>query len=385
HRLACGLEDAGWEIYDTLMWMYGSGFPKSYNIAKGIEGKALLGTADWSKWNELDGEKLEGRIGYHKAQAEQGYRPRDYTEKERVGKVRFTTPAAQTWDGYGTALKPAYEPIILARKPRGKTYQECAVEGALWIDGCRVGAEAHVVHGKEPGKFQPGGGKTKKDYREVSGRWPANVILDEQAAAMLDEQSGVSGGKLRPANARPRKGWMLGEVNGTSNAPDNYGDTGGASRYFKNLNGAARFFYTAKASRSERNAGLEGFPEKQGFDKNTSKVIQRRDPDTGQITTSEYKPSSYTNFHPTVKPLALTEYLARLIRPPEEYLDDAVILIPFCGSGSEVIGAIKAGWRHWLGIEISEEYAEIARARIAYWQGQVEADRLGRAQMEMDI
>ena len=382
HRLACGLEDAGWEIFDAIMYLYGTGFPKSHNISKAIDKAAgaerekkrykprpetcgtMSGSGDTRPWIEES-----RKTGFHE-----------------VAGDTPATDAAKLWDGYGTALKPAYEPIILARKPRGKTYQECAVEdgaGALWIDGCRVGAEAHVVHGKEPGKFQPGGGKTKKDYREVSGRWPANVILDEQAAAMLDEQSGVSGGKLRPANARPRKGWMLGEVNGTSNAPDNYGDTGGASRYFKNLNGASRFRYTAKASRSERNAGLEGFAEKQGFDKNTSKVIQRRDPDTGQITTSEYKPSSYTNFHPTVKPLALTEYLARLIRPPAEYLDDAVILIPFCGSGSEVIGAIKAGWRRWLGIEISEEYAEIANARIAYWQERLEADRQERAQMEM--
>jgi len=91
------------------------------------------------------------------------------------------------------------------------------------------------------------------------------------------------------------------------------------------------------------------------------------------------------NKHCTIKPLALTEYLAKLIRPPEEYLDEAVILIPFCGTGSEIIGAIKAGWRRWLGIEIGKEYAEIANARIAYWQKQIAADRERRAQLEMEL
>jgi len=113
--------------------------------------------------------------------------------------------------------------------------------------------------------------------------------------------------------------------------------------------GASRFFYTAKSSRRERNAGL---------------------------------PEGMQNNHCTVKSLSICEYLAKLIRPPGEYLDEAVILVPFCGTGSEIIGAIRAGWRNWLGIEISEEYAEIARARIAYWQGRVEDER---AQLAMEL
>jgi len=96
-----------------------------------------------------------------------------------------------------------------------------------------------------------------------------------------------------------------------------------------------------------------------------------------------FEPAS--NIHPTIKNVKLTEYLARLIRPPEAYLDDAVILIPFCGSGSEIIGALKAGWKNWLGVEISEEYAAIANARIAYWQERIEADREKRSQMEMEL
>ena len=106
----------------------------------------------------------------------------------------------------------------------------------------------------------------------------------------------------------------------------------------------------------------------------------------GASLKGEHKPRQQTsNHHPCVKSLAICEYLARLIRPPEEYLDDAVLLVPFAGTGSEIIGAIKAGWRHWLGIEMNPEYVDIANARIAYWQEQIETDRLGRAQMEMDI
>ena len=358
----------------------------------------------------------------------------------------ITAPAtdlAKTWDGWGTALKPAWEPIILARKPRGKTYRECAVEhgaGALWVDGCRVGVD---TVGARPSN-QDGITRRNLDFamkefegNPTQGRWPANLILShhpdcvrvgvkrvkpleghrpnpvakqadgrirftEKPAGyqkvsytgedgletvedwicvegcpirMLDEQSGNVGGRWGKHNGQHPNSMFWGE-----GGPRDYDIAASCERFTGDTRGgASRFFYTAKASRSERNAGLEDF----WFE---GKELSGGGGTEGQKADAyQARKTSRHNPHPTVKPIALTEYLARLIRPPEEYLDDAVILIPFCGSGSEIIGAIRAGWRNWLGIEISEEYAEIARARIAYWQEQVEADRQKQVQLEMEV
>jgi site-specific DNA-methyltransferase (adenine-specific) len=135
---------AGFEVRDCIQWLYGSGFPKSYNVAKGIEGKIVNGSSSWNDWKKLDGEKEEVNWGYSKSQSEQGYRE-DYTEanKERIGKVNFKSEQAKQWDGWGSALKPANEPIVLARKPleKGLSIAENVLKwgtGAINIDGCRV-------------------------------------------------------------------------------------------------------------------------------------------------------------------------------------------------------------------------------------------------------
>ena len=446
HRLACGLEDAGWEVYDTLMWVYGSGFPKSHDISKAIDKAAGAEREVIGKYQYPDGNmrhKTSPRINEIYGKDNRPFQ--DYLQRTAPA-----TDAARQWQGWGTALKPAWEPIILARKPRRGTYAECAVEhgaGALWIDGCRIAIDDKDFH-MTAARIDPSPASVAvpREYGErravsnphplslrhnAQGRWPSNIIFshhpecvrvgtkkvrgikggnstniggfvtaytDESKRGMpcgyadedglepvedwdchpdcpvrqLDEMSGKlkSGALIRSQTAKAETGkhGIYGRFNGTPDGKCFEASTGGASR----------FFYCAKASRGEREAGLETEPEEYRgtmgkFRSNPGRTVQKGG------GTPTYNP------HPTVKPLALTEYLARLIRPPEAYLDEAVILVPFCGTGSEIIGAIKAGWRRWLGIEISEEYVGIARARIAYWQKRIEVDHEKRAQLEMGL
>ena len=279
HRLMGNIEDAGWELRDCLMWIYGHGFPKSHDLGK------KLGDA--------------------------------------------------AWNGYGFALKPAYEPIALAMKPLDGSFANNARKwgvAGLNIDGCRIG-----------------GADRPYETACVPGRYPAYVILNEKAAHLLDLQGPVTKhGKYRKTGQRDRrhKGRQLyggGIGGGQQNAPDCYGDGGGISR----------FFYCAKANSRERNAGLDGFP------------VDRPDRRTGRGMGSwdEKGIAAQQNHHPCVKPIRLTEWLARLILPPERS-EPRKILIPYCGSGSEMIGAMLAGWDEVWGIECEKQYVEIAKRRI---------------------
>lgn len=260
HRLTCAIEDAGWEIRDCLSWLYGSGFPKSHN----------------GPWG-------------------------------------------------GTALKPGWEPIILARKPLIGTVAANAAEygtGGLNIDGCRIDGTVENRGGWcNAGYERP---KTAETFVEgspvssglarTSGRWPANVVLDDAAAAMLDEQSGERGASGRASGrtlAGPTgKGRAFGARVGTDAEAPFYGDSGGASR----------FFYCAKPSRAER-----------GID----------------------------NVHPTVKPIALMRWLCRLVTPA-----GGLVLDPFTGSGTTGCAAVAECFR-FVGCEKETEYADIAEKRIA--------------------
>jgi site-specific DNA-methyltransferase (adenine-specific) len=208
-------------------------------------------------------------------------------------------------------LKPAWEPIVLARKR--------APGPLLNIDACRIGTTRGVPWGKLSEKRSEFLSTLKPNAASLNpniGRWPANVLLDEAAAVALDQMSGVSRGGKRTERTTPanRKGTYSGfdGCSGEVNAPNTYGDTGGASR----------FFYVAKASRRERGEG---------------------------------------NIHPTVKPIKLAEHLAKLILPAGE---SKRLLVPFCGSGSECIGARNAGWKYILGIELQAEYKAIAEQRL---------------------
>lgn len=333
HRLTCALEDAGFEIRDCLAWLYGSGFPKSLDVSKAIDKAAGAEREVVSTGENWGASRLsEGKTGYG-----------DYE-----GSWNVTAPAtddARAWDGWGTALKPAHEPIVLARKPLAGTVAANVVQhgtGALNVDGCRIGADGGTRNdsrGEQQGVTYARGALAG-DYGELVpglGRWPANVLLDEQAAHMLDQQTGESVSRAgTPRAGRNGDGW------GMTATGAEYDDSGGASR----------FFYVAKASRAERNAGLDGFDPQilNGF--NASPRVGH-----GEVRNE----SPHRNHHPTVKPVALMRWLIRLITPP-----NGTILDPFTGSGTT---GIAAALEHvnFIGIERDKEYAAIAQARIAFW------------------
>lgn len=284
HRMAVAIEDAGFEIRDQLGWLYGSGFPKSHN------------------------------------------------QKD-------------DWEGWGTALKPAWEPIALARKSLDGTVAANLAKwgvGALNIDGCRVGDEARhnpsASHNQIYGQFEG----AEKDGRETVGRWPANIVhdgSDEVLAAFPNTKSGKPSG-VKAGNNNNVYGQFAGGVPVTG-----FGDEGSA----------ARFFYCAKASRKDRDEGLDGFEQK---------VVASALARVSQLTGEEATCISGTkhpraNTHPTVKPTDLMRWLCRLITPP-----GGVILDPFMGSGSTGKAALLEGFR-FIGCEREDEYMPIAQARIA--------------------
>ncbi len=186
HRLVCAIEDAGFEIRDTIAWVYGSGFPKSYNIEKGVNKYLKTGNASWNG----TGDSSNGALGYSKLQHEQGYRPNDYSGKHQ-SQIDITEPAAQLWHGWGTALKPAMELICVAYKPREGTYVENALKwgvAGLNIDGGRVYAEGDDLDELNRGNKRPVGDNysdntafkiqcADREQKNATGRFPANVIL----------------------------------------------------------------------------------------------------------------------------------------------------------------------------------------------------------------
>jgi site-specific DNA-methyltransferase (adenine-specific) len=338
HRLACAIEDAGWEIRDCLMWLYGSGFKKGLDIGKAID--ELKGET-----REVIGSKL-GMPGMSKDGSNQSFDSSINTYGSgSVLSTDITEPKpkeAIQWDGWHTGLTPAWEPIILARKSIPTTIAKNVLEygtGGINIDGCRIEAgpdheqKCKSVIGLNSNRNGACFGEWKQERTDASGkgRWPKNVILDEESAAMLDEQSGVS----RSVQGKPRKG-TNGDGWGMSKTGTEYTDSGGASR----------FFYTAKSSKSEREGGLAHMPD----------AYQR-----GQ--------TKRKNTHPTVKPIDLMRYLVRLITPL-----GGTVLDPFAGSGSTIVAAKIEGF-NGIGIEKEKEYVNIARHRVEH--ARFEAQQIG--------
>lgn len=332
HRLTCAIEDAGFEIRDCMMWLYGSGFPKSHDVSKAIDREA-------GATREVVGERK------HRAN-KSGAAPMNASAGDVEQLTAPATEAARQWEGHGTALKPAWEPIIVARKPLDGTVAQNVQRwgcGGLAIDASRVAIDP----GSEDTRRKPVPTKGwcvssptsgSMDDSALAGRWPANVILDEEAGQVLDAQSGN-----RPSTPY-RENVASGDV-----LPLTRRTAGG----FSDSGGASRFFYQAKASRAERDAGLDGFELG-----NNMRVNAPRESESAKTA-----PSS-RNIHPTVKPLALARYLGRLILPP---IPDARMVVPFCGSGSEVIGALQSGWSHVDGIDSWDVAVDIARARVEHW------------------
>ena len=448
HRMAVAIEDAGFEIRDSIAWMYGSGFPKSLDVSKAIDkrrddskeaakvAKYLLsynkfetlsgfrqhlnikiigeehsgGSAQgwttvspntvtkarvpkWEQWLELKellglgeemdaevwrlngrkgtpGEAWENRVvtGIHTVPAGHAFAGERYSvggsEAVEIPVPLAHTPEAKKWEGWGTALKPAFEPIVVGRKPfaKGSTVAANVLAwgvGGLNIDASRIGTNDNLNGGAYSdsdtgmsknevyGKYykQPGG------YVQPQGRWPANVILDEYSAGLLDEQSGTS--KSPPVgsvtNTKPRhSGSMVGGFAHEAPMGNGYGDTGGASR----------FFYCAKASKRDRNEGLDGLGPERHADWVADDGVGGENPRNRTNTAKQ-------NFHPTVKPTTLMRYLIKLVTPP-----GGTVLDPFTGSGSTGKAALLDGFG-FVGVELTEEYLPIIEGRLRWALEQV--------------
>jgi site-specific DNA-methyltransferase (adenine-specific) len=293
HRMAVNIEDAGFDIRDQIMWVYGSGFPKSHNIGKAVD--KLQGNEREVIDKDKSGKKNIGTIGH------------------KGGEYDLTKGTSE-WEGWGTALKPAHEPIVVARKPFKGTVASNVLEhgtGGINIDGCRVGTGEDRTRGGTGGhKTQYVGGELEQKVdRATGGRFPANFIHDGSDEATVG------------------------------------------------LGGKARYFYTAKASKKDRNEGLEGFEVKQtvGGGGGIGDYLDDVNSASGKYG-SEKAP--HKNNHPTVKPTALMQYLVRLVTPPQ-----GTVLDPFMGSGSTGKACKLEGF-DFIGIELDPEYCKIAEARI---------------------
>jgi DNA modification methylase len=353
HRMAVNIEDAGFEIRDMIAWVYGSGFPKSLNIGKAVD--KLQGNE-----REVVGKKIDlstgkpmsakqAKAGNGKNINEGWDRPWRADDKH-CEDMTLLTKGTSEWEGWGTALKPALEPITVARKPIENTVAENVLKwgtGGINIDGCRVGHDERTYKGmsaKQPdvGTFRDDNWQPKDIEVTVNGRFPANLIHDGSDEVVgLFPETGAS--KAAPRNNKVPTGQK--GIYGNFEPVQTYGhdDNGGS---------AARFFYVAKASKSERDAGLD--VELKRIEGRDIGQDERNVPYKNRITPRR-------NQHPTVKPISLMRYLVRLVTPP-----DGIVLDPFAGSGSTGCAAALEDF-NFIGIEMEPEYVTIAENRIGYW------------------
>ena len=335
HRMAVRIEDAGFEIRDMIAWVYGSGFPKSLDVSKAIDKAAGA---------ERDVTGIRGKSGSVRNSMAGDFAGGEYMNSAPA------TEAARQWQGWGTALKPALEPITVARKPLEGTVAGNVLKwhtGALNIKGSRVGAEKVVTTNGKGFKGSFEGGENNNGGAVHEGRWPANLIHDGSDEVVgLFPVTKPSRSQDEPKGTRPGGFGNVGHKSG-SNRPNGtqHDDNGGS---------AARFFYCAKASKKDRDEGCEGL----------ALVTHQSGMGGGSMPTDDvgnerdrFKAQS-RNHHPTVKPTALMRYLCRLVTPP-----GGVVLDPFMGSGSTGKAAMLEGF-HFVGIERDAEYLEIAKSRI---------------------
>jgi site-specific DNA-methyltransferase (adenine-specific) len=322
HRLVCAIEDAGFEIRDTIAWVYGSGFPKSHNVGKGIDAKIIAGSARTEDIRRIamGGDYVpsgRGRVNYDHGGGS--------VMNGAVESGQPLTIEGRPYAGWGTALKPAFEPIVIARKPLRGTVAENVMEygtGALNIDGCRIGST------KDDTGIAGGIGDDTAIIGLEMGRWPANLIhdgSDEVLDAFPSAPGQLADASPTAPSARTKNTYGKMSREGEESADRRYTENG--STNFAALPGqrrsdkgsAARFFYCAKASKADRGE---------------------------------------SNPHPTVKPTALMQYLCRLVTPP-----DGTVLDPFMGSGSTGKAALAESF-NFIGIEQEEKYFQIAQNRL---------------------
>tara|TARA_R100001530_G_scaffold134586_1_gene109744 strand:+ start:21 stop:1223 length:1203 start_codon:yes stop_codon:yes gene_type:complete len=315
HRGVIPIEDAGFEIRDQLMWLYGSGFPKSHNIGKSVDKLQGNERKEYIDKDFLKRNPNKNDDGIYKSGLKDG------------DDASIRTKGTSEYEGWGTALKPAHEPIVMARKPFKGSVAENVLEhgtGGINIDSCRVGKN---------------GGTTKKEYLDKDSKTVYGDGLNGSFGVPIDK------GRF-PANVMH---------DGSDVVQDIFGDK-------------SRYFYCAKASKKDRDEGLEQLETPtenlQGLDTRGRTLVR----DDGTKTLVErWKPSSERkNNHPTVKPTELMRYLCRLVTPK-----GGVVLDPFMGSGSTGKGALLEGFR-FIGIEMEREYFDIACARLEAVQKNVQ-------------
>ena len=427
HRMACAIEDSGFEVRDQMMWVYGSGFPKSLDVSKALDKtdgtttqrerrlrftawvrsqgvtakqineatQTLMGShyttegeqpsvmtrehleacrhlfREVPRWVEQEADTRSVEIENFNSRQVIKTRIATDTTKVRIAcslesqglqvthkrEINITAPAneaARKWDGWGTALKPAHEPIVLARKPLEGTVADNVLKwgtGALNIEGCRIGqtVETWPISRSRPsghsniytGKMLGFPTKTVSGGNAPNGRWPANLMHDgsEEVLELFPESNGGAAPKKSniPSGRHYEGGW---------------GNVSNEERREFGSGSAARFFYCPKANKKDRNEGCEHLE---------AKLFQTSQPyGKGAEARAEGNAKGNKNNHPTVKPTELMAYLCRLVTPP-----GGLILDPFMGSGSTGKAAIREGFR-FVGMELSQEYADIAAARIAH-------------------
>jgi site-specific DNA-methyltransferase (adenine-specific) len=384
HRMAVAIEDAGFEIRDQIMWIFASGFPKSHNIGKAIdkiEGneREVLGTkAEFS----LDGAKRNPNNHREVGEASKEIQ-HDYGYKQ--GWDAPVTKGQSDWEGWGTALKPAHEPICMARKPLSeKSIAQNVLRwgtGGINIDASRIGLKEgdkmdirrYNEYHDTFNSYEEGESAKGKDYEvnepHADGRFPANIMFDEEAGKLLDEQTGDRGngwkknyGKEDYEGLQYSSSTQQCVFGGGYSGKNTYADKGGASR----------FFYCPKVSKKERDMGLDDFEAKaqrttsggtRDFNARCANCSKKfiGSPNTicscdNPITDNQVFKKK--NNHPTVKPIKLMEYLIKMVTPK-----GGVVLDCFMGSGSTGIAAKNLGF-DFIGIEKEEEYMEIAKQRI---------------------
>jgi site-specific DNA-methyltransferase (adenine-specific) len=391
---------AGFEVRDCIQWLYGSGFPKSHNIGKAID--------------KMEGAEREvigkGKSGNPKTHTNMNMAYKEGSKSIMGGEFDITAPStesAKQWDGWGSALKPANEPIVLARKPleKGLSIAENILKwgvGGINIDATRIGvSENDPNHRHNPSRSNEGensifGVGGHNGALNSNGRFPANIILTHHTECECKGTKKVKGieGGTKPVGSNYKlsenktnqpyfnyadengqetiENWdchedcpirILDEQSGVSKSPikvssggktfhgEKYDSRGIDKNCFGDKGGASRFFYVAKASKSERNKGLKGFDTKQTIG--------------GGGTYNEEAGAKYgsikaegKNFHPTVKPIKLMQYLVKMITPP-----NGIVLDPFCGSGTTGVACKLEGFQ-FVGMEQDPEYSKIAEGRI---------------------
>ena len=329
HRMAVAVEDAGFEIRDQIMWIYGSGFPKSLNIGMGVD-------------------KKQGNERVTVGERTRNVKPFDddngWNSNNTTGNHIYTKGNTE-WEGWGTALKPAHEPIVMARKPLEGTVVDNVLEhgvGGINIDECRVGKE--ILEEQIAGRSNKIGTFERKNMitPKREGRFPSNVMHDGSDVVQdifpNTKSSNVSRERKAGTEFGQSSGWNK-HNNVDSGLMHAYGDEGSASRYF----------YCPKTSKSERNQGLVEFDDKQYSHDGRKKSIENP---------YQRNKSISKNSHPTVKPVELMKYLCRLVTPK-----GGTVLDPFMGSGSTGMAAKDEGF-DFIGIEREKEYFEISEQRI---------------------